>query len=234
VLSNPKVRQAICMAIDRESMAKYQRKGLAEPAYGILNMGGPGYDPAFRDCEYDPERAQELLAEAGYPDGFKTRLDWTLGGGSDVNTRGDAEWLQRDLARIGIDAEIEMFDNATYWDMMASGMREGTGFMSVSWGESSFFWLDQVIATGAIPPGGFNTGYYDNPQVDVLLAKARAAGSPEEMVSHLREVQEIIASDFAFIPYFTAMSVYAMRPNVEGFVLGPQHWIDLTGVHKAG
>ena len=55
------------------------------------------------------QKAQKkLLAEAGYPDGFETRLDWTMGGGGDVNTRADAEWLQRDLGRIGIRAKIEL------------------------------------------------------------------------------------------------------------------------------
>jgi peptide/nickel transport system substrate-binding protein len=233
-LGNPKVRKAICMAIDRAGMAKYLRKGLAQPAYGILNFGGPGYDPNFRDCAYDPEGAKKLLAEAGFDKGFTTRFDWTQGGGSDVNTKGDAEWLQRDLGKVGIKSTIEMFDNGTYWDMMGAGMRAGTGFMSVSWGESSFFWLDQVVAAGAIPPGGFNTGYYKNPKVDELLAKARAAKSSEEMNAALHEVQQIIATDVAFIPYFTAMSVYAMRPNVEGFVLAPQHWIDITDLHKTG
>ena len=132
--SDVRVRQAMCMAINREDMAKFQRKGFAVPTWGILNPGGPGYDPAFKDCEYDPEGAKALLAEAGYPDGFDTRMDWTFGGGSDVNTRGDAEWLQRDFAAVGIRASIEMFDNNTFWDMMTAGMREGTGLTSASWG----------------------------------------------------------------------------------------------------
>jgi len=232
VLGNVKVRQAICMAIDRDNMAKYQRKGFAQPAYGILNFGGPGYDPAFRDCEYNPEAAKKLLAEAGYPDGFSTRMDWTFGAGSDVNTKGDAEWLQRDFEKIGIKASIEMFDNNTYWDMMTAGIREGTGFMSVSWGESTFAWLDQVLASTAQPPSCCNSGYYNNPNVDALLSAARAAGSEEEMTAKLREVQKIIADDMSFIAYYTADSVYATRPEIEGFVLAPQHWIDLTGVSK--
>lgn len=232
VLSNVKVRRAMCMAIDRDNMAKYQRKGFAQPAYGILNFGGPGYDPAFRDCQYDPEGAKKLLAEAGYPDGFSTRMDWTFGAGSDVNTKGDAEWLQRDFEKIGVKASIEMFDNNTYWDMMTAGVREGTGFMSVSWGESTFAWLDQVLTTSAQPPSCCNSGYYANPKVDELLAKARAAASEDEMNSSLREVQTIIADDMAFISYYTADSVYATRPEIEGFVLAPQHWIDLTGVSK--
>jgi len=227
-----RVRKAMCMAINREDMAKYQRKGLAKPAYGVLNFGGPGYDPDFRDCQYDPEGAKKLLAEAGYPDGFNTRMDWTFGAGSDVNTKGDAEWLQRDFEKVGIKASIEMFDNNTFWDMMSNGMREGTGLTSASWGESTFAWLDQVVTKGALPPSCCNSGYYENPKVDELLSQARASATQEEMDAKLHEVRDIIADDMAFTSYYRALSVYATRPEVKGFVLAPQHWFDLTGVHK--
>lgn len=231
-LKDVRVRRAVCMALDREGMAEFHRNGYARPATGILNYGGPGYDPDFKDCNYDPEEAKALLAEAGYPDGFETRLDWTMGGGGDVNTVGDAEWIQRDLARVGIDASIESFDNGTYWDMLGSGIREGTGFMSVSWGETSFFWLDQVIAAGAIPPNGFNAGYYENPKIDQLLADARSSRTESEMLGHLATLQQTIADDMAFIPYYTPIAIYAMQPNVSGFVLAPQHWHDYTGLVK--
>lgn len=229
---DPRVRKAACMAINREDMAKYQRKGFAIPAWGILNPGGPGYDPAFRDCDYDPEGAKALLAEAGYPDGFETRMDWTFGGGSDVNTKGDAEWLQRDFEKVGIRASIEMFDNNTFWDMMSAGMRDGTGLTSASWGESTFAWLDQVVTTTALPPSCCNSGYYDNPEMDRLLSEARASATQEALDGKLHEMRDIIAADMPFTTYYAANSVYALAPNVSGFVLSPQHWFDLTGLTK--
>ncbi|MEM1345150.1 MAG: ABC transporter substrate-binding protein, partial [Pseudomonadota bacterium] len=231
-LQDVRVRRAMAMAIDREGMAKYLRRGTAQPAYGILNFGGPGWDPDYRDFPYDPEAAKALLAEAGYPDGFETRLDWTMGGGGDVNTRADAEWIQRDLGRIGIRASIELFDNGTYWDMMAQGAREGTCCMQVSWGETSFFWLDLVLPVSALPPNGFNTGWYENPQMSELLAAARAAPSEAEKVRLLHQIRDIVTEDVAFIPVYTPIQVYAMRPDVKGFVLAPQHWADYTSVFK--
>ncbi len=231
-LKDVRVRRAMAMAIDREGMTKYLRRGTATPAYGILNYGGPGWDPEYRDFPYDPEGAKKLLAEAGYPDGFETRLDWTMGGGGDVNTRADAEWLQRDLGRIGIRAKIELFDNGTYWDMLAKGTREGTCCMQVSWGETGFFWLDLILPTTAQPPNGFNSGYYENPKMNELLASARATSSEAEMVKILHEIRDIVTDDVAFIPLYTPIQVYAMRPEVKGFVLAPQHWADYTSVYK--
>lgn len=227
-----RVRKAACMAINRDDMAKYQRKGLARLTYGVLNPGGPGFDPAYKDCNYDPEGAKKLLAEAGYPNGFTTRMDWTFGAGADVNTKGDAEWLQRDFEKVGIKASIEMFDNNTFWEMMSKGMREGTGLTSASWGESTFAWLDQMVTTTALPPNCCNSGYYNNPKIDALLAQARGSASPEAMSDKLHEVRDAIASDMAFTSYYAADSVYAARPEVKGFVLAPQHWFDLTGITK--
>lgn len=231
-LQDVRVRKAMAMAIDREGMTKFLRRGTAQPAYGILNYGGPGWDPAYRDFPYDPEGAKKLLAEAGYPNGFETRLDWTMGGGGDVNTRADAEWIQRDLARIGIKAKIELFDNGTYWDMMAKGVREGTCCMQVSWGETGFQWLDLVLTTAALPPNGFNSGWYKNPKMDELLGKARSAATEAEMVANLHAVRDAVTADVALIPIYTPLQVYAMRANVKGFVLAPQHWADYTSVYK--
>lgn len=231
-LQDVRVRKAMAMAIDREGMTKFLRRGTAVPAYGILNFGGPGWDANYRDWPFDPEGAKKLLAEAGYPNGFETRLDWTMGGGGDVNTRADAEWIQRDLARIGIKASIETFDNGTYWDMMAKGIREGSCCMQVSWGETGFYWLDLVVAKAATPPNGFNSGYYDNPKIDELLAQARSAPNEEGMVAKLHELRDAVTADVAFIPVYTPLQVYAMRPNVKGFVLAPQHWADFTSISK--
>jgi len=229
---DPRVRQAVAMAIDREGMAQYLKRGLAIPAYGILNYGGPGYDPEFKDYPYDPEKAKQLLAEAGYPDGFETRMDWTLGGGGDVDTGAEAQWIQRNLAAIGINASIELFDNNTYWDMLAKGAREGTGMMSVSWGETGFFWLDVVASQASLPPKGFNVGYYDNPRIDELLTQAEEAVTDQEQSEKLREINQIISDDAAIFTYYTPIQVYAMQPNVDGLVMAPQHWQDFTTVSK--
>lgn len=227
-----KVRQAVAMSIDRQGMAKYLKRDLAIPSYGILNYGGPGYDPEFRDYPYDPEKAKKLLAEAGYPNGFSTRLDWTLGGGGDVDTGAEAQWIQRNLADVGINASIELFDNNTYWDMLGKGAREGTGVMSVSWGETGFFWLDVVASRASLPPKGFNVGYYDNPKIDELLTQAEQAKSDGEQVEKLREINKIISDDAAILTYYTPIQVYAMKPNIDGLIMAPQHWQDFTTISK--
>jgi len=233
-LDNPIVRKALYMSIDREGLCKFLRRGQCLPAYSVLNFGGPGHDPKYQPFAYDPEKAKQMLVEAGYPDGFEVRVDWTPGGAGDVATVADAEWIQRDWARIGVKLNIELFEISTYMQQMNKGMREGTGFMQLSWGENAFHWLDAAIAPGAQPPNGFNAGWYDNPKVGELLAAARAASSDEEMVAKLKEMEKIvIEEDTAFIPTHSPLGVYAMNPSISGFVLPPQHWTDLTLIDKA-
>ena len=116
--------------------------------------------------------------------------------------------------------------------MLAKGTREGTCCMQVSWGETGFFWLDLILPTTAQPPNGFNSGYYENPKMNELLASARATSSEAEMVKILHEIRDIVTDDVAFIPLYTPIQVYAMRPEVKGFVLAPQHWADYTSVYK--
>jgi peptide/nickel transport system substrate-binding protein len=232
-LDDVRVRRALNYAIDREGLCKYLRRNQCLPAYSILNFGGPGHDPNYKPYPYDPAKAKQLLVDAGYPNGFEVRVDWTPGGAGDVATVADAEWIQRDWARIGVKLKIELFEISTYMQQMNKGMREGTGFMQLSWGENAFHWLDASISPTAVPPNGFNAGWYQNPKVGELLAAARAAGSEIEMVAKLREMEKIVMEeDAAFIPTHSPLGVYAMNPNITGFILPPQHWTDLTLIDK--
>ncbi len=125
-----------------------------------------------------------------------------------------------------------MLDNAAFWDMLGAGMPDGTGFMDLGWGETTAFWLDQVVAAGALPPNGFNAGQYNDPEIDGLLREARSATNEATQVAALREVQEIIGKDHAWLPTYIPIGAYALRPNVSGFVMPPEHWAEFTGVVK--
>jgi peptide/nickel transport system substrate-binding protein len=232
ILKDPKIREALCMALDRENLVRFQRAGYARPAYGVLNFGGPGYDPDYRDCPYDPVKAKAMIAEAGYPDGFSIRFVANTGGAGDANRLEDAAWYQRDFAKIGVNLTIDVLDGGAFWNMLGSGMPDGTGFMDLGWGETTPAWLDQVVASGALPPNGFNAGHYDNPEIDKLLLEARSSADEAGMISALRKVQTIIGNDHAWLPTYTPVGAYALGPNVSGFVMAPQHWSEFTNVVK--
>lgn len=231
-LQDVRVRRALSMALDREGLATKLRLGQAIPAYSMLNIGGPGYDPDYKCNPYDPAKARELLKEAGYEGGLDIKMIWTPGGAGDVGMVADAEWFQRNLADVGVQASIEVLDIGTFFTLMNQGMPPGSHALQISWGENSFNWLDAVLTKSALPPNGYNSGYYENPKVDALLEDARKAASEDEMVGRLQAVRDIICEDAAFIPTHSPLGVAAVSKNIKNFVLAPQHWPDMAIVRK--
>ena len=84
-----------------------------------------------------------------------------------------AEWIQRDLAKVGIKVKLETFDWITYLSKMFQGLRPGHGAYQLSWGMTSNFWIDIVARSTRQPDKGVNVGWYANPKVDGLLDTAR-------------------------------------------------------------
>jgi peptide/nickel transport system substrate-binding protein len=130
-LNNPLVRQAINYALDTEAIVNVVFMGLGVPHFNPVPPAAFGYatQPAF---ETNLDRARELLAEAGYPDGFHTTIWWNS---PNVQRQQISEMLQFSLAQIGITVDIYTFDWATYLseadmgnhDMMIIGWTTVTG-----------------------------------------------------------------------------------------------------------
>ena len=109
-MQDVRVRRAINMAIDREGIAKEVYHGTGRPEYGMLSPGTEVYDPSFISYKYDPEGAKKLLAEAGYPDGFKMVFELAQYGTGELVE----SWIQRDLKKVGIDVELRKYEWITY------------------------------------------------------------------------------------------------------------------------
>lgn len=110
------VREAVEYAIDKVAMAKTLGAGMMDPAYQMAVPTSAGYNRDYKGRAYDPAKARKLLAEAGYPNGFKTKIIIQ----SQVLYRDAATALQGYLAAVGIDAQLDVADNARFtsltWD----------------------------------------------------------------------------------------------------------------------
>ncbi|MFC2949126.1 glutathione ABC transporter substrate-binding protein [Virgibacillus sediminis] len=115
-----KVRQAISMAIDKEEIIEGIYNGVGVPAKGPLAPGVFGYDEDLNGLEYDPEKAKELLAEAGYEDGFTATI-WTNDDRQRVDT---ATNVQAQLKEIGIELEVETLEWGAMLEQTANGNHE--------------------------------------------------------------------------------------------------------------
>lgn len=221
-----RVRQAINYALDVEAVVDYIYTGQAAPAggplaplvWGAIDVDGYGYDP---------ERAKELLAEAGYPNGFKTTI-WT----NDNPLRMQiAEMFQADLAEIGVDVEVLIVPWATYLADTAAGKHDMfiLGWVTVTadpdYGLYALFHSSQFGDPG-------NRSFYANPRVDELLDLGRTEADPEKRAAIYAEAQEYIVAEAPWAFLIATMEVNGMRDNVEGFMAHPAGHHKLSTVSK--
>lgn len=122
-----RVRRAMALAVDRQAMVGAIRAGgqVTGPVTPSL-FGGLPSGEAARLSPYDPEQAKRLLAEAGFPNGFSTRMILTDGYGENVVR--EAQWVQQDLAKIGVTVELVVQDYATYFTESFPGKKYEMGY----------------------------------------------------------------------------------------------------------
>ncbi|WP_448061087.1 ABC transporter substrate-binding protein [Cellulomonas hominis] len=224
---DPRVRQAANFAIDRESLATGILQGTGQPAYQYLGEADFGFDPADDYYSYDPDRAKELLAEAGYPDGFSTTLSYPTSGSGNMVPTPMNESLQRDLAAVGIDVELEPVEWASMLtDFYAGKIPGGAGAINISLGFSSPALVALVFGTDA----PFNVGGYSNPEIDALLAKTKTQYSREERGETLAEMNRILVEDAPWLVVVHDLNPRVLAANVHGFVMPKSWYVDLTSV----
>jgi peptide/nickel transport system substrate-binding protein len=135
-LQDVNVRKALSMAIDRDTIVDEVMEGIAIPAGQVLPDGFFGVSENIEIPEYDPEGAKALLAEAGYPDGFRL----TIHGPNDryINDEQIAQAIAQMLARVGIQTEVETMPRSVYFGR-ATGDADGSEFslMLVGWGSGT-------------------------------------------------------------------------------------------------
>jgi peptide/nickel transport system substrate-binding protein len=221
--ANVKVRQAINYAINKKDIVEHLYKGTAEVAKNPLPPTLWGFNDAIQDYEYNPAKAKQLLAEAGYPNGFKTNL-WAMPVSRpymfDPQKIGTA--IQADLKNVGIDAEIVSYDWGTYLDKTAAGEHAMCllGWTADYADPDNFIYvlLDQDAAT--VGSAG-NVAFYRNSEIHKLDMEAQAATDFDKRVELYKQAQVIIHNDAPWVPIANAKQILVFNKNVKGFVLYP-------------
>lgn len=218
-LMNPQVREAISLAIDRTLIQDRVMEGLSIPAGQLLPEGFFGVSENLSPPEADPARAQELLAEAGYPDGFRL----TIHGPNDryVNDAKIAEAVAQMLTRIGIETKVETMPRSVYFKRASAGAdgEPEFSFILVGWGAGSgeaSSPLRSLIHTYD-PDKGFgasNRGRYSNEEVDTMIEEALRTVDDAEREALLAEATEKAIRDHAIIPIHYQVNVWAAQDGI--------------------
>lgn len=221
-----RVRQAIAYAIDVDEMLEIVLYNTVKKADTLLNDNVIGAGGEYENYPYNPEKAKELLAEAGYEDGLDIRM---LISDSDTRER-NSEIIQAQLKNVGINMGIEMLE----W---------GAFIEKAGRGDSQLFLLAAVISTGdADDPLSLllhsnqmgdagNRMFYDNPKMDQLIEAGRKELDPEKRVDIYKEVQDILNKELPLYPLYFSNQTAGINKKVKGFKLNPTGYHLLRGVY---
>jgi peptide/nickel transport system substrate-binding protein len=227
---NLKVREAINLAINRQGMANELLKDTVTPAQSVLP---PGNSAAVIDPDaygYDPDKAKKLLAEAGYADGFSTTITTSVSGSGQILPVQMAEYIQQDLAKVGITAKIDATEWIAYLTKWSKGLPPGTSMAQMSWGMSSPYWLYILNSSTLQAPNGANISKYSNPKLDALMQRAATAKDDKTADELWKQAVKLAQADRVVVPVVNDKSPYAMSSKVTGFVSPSEEWYDLAPV----
>ena len=211
IFADKRLREAISYAIDREEILAGALNGFGEPVEMPIVPSVFGYDESFENHEYDLDKARQLMAEAGYPDGFSVTIKLNQ---STTYTR-PAEIVQAQLRKIGIDLQFELMERAAFLsDVTTNCDYEITLFMFTAGYPDADYVLYGRMHSGNI--GGTNYLKYSNPEVDVLLDEARASTDAARRKELYWKVSEYVRDDVPFIPLITDHVCIAANSGLSG------------------
>jgi len=221
-----RVRQALAHAVDRDQLIALVSHGFASPIGSHLAPSALYYADMTWVHPHDPARARELLAAAGFPDGFATTL--TLPANYPIHVR-TGELLAAQLQQVGIRAELRLVDWGTW--------------LSRVFGQADYD-LTVIAHIGRLDPAPMLTGYgpgrpdfyfrrgWSSPELDQLLRDGMATADPETRRIIYTAAQHLIAAEAVNVFLAAPHQILALRPGVTDVKILPHYVLDFTTAAK--
>lgn len=216
------IRRAFSHAIDKPSIVRYIRANRVQAARGPLPPNIPGYTASLESYDYDPEKAEELLDEAGFPRNPETGLRSGFPPISlDIDTNESNLRVARAVQANLLDVGIEIGIQRRPWKEHLEAVRTGKSpFHRMGWvadylDADSFLYYN--FFSGNI--GASNGNYYQNTEVDALLQEARQIVNGPRRLKLYAKAERLIAADAPWICLYYYQSSLLRRPRVQGLNL---------------
>jgi peptide/nickel transport system substrate-binding protein len=221
-LEDKRVRQALNYAVDKEALIDALFEGRARLVDGQqANANFVGYNPNLEPYPYDPERARELLAEAGYPDGLELTFKYPFGriaGDKEVS-----EAIAGMLEEVGVRTEQIVLESGEFLNQLVTLQLTPMALAAYATAPDAHYQYSINLT-------GERYSYYHNPEYDELVKRAATTTDPAERQALYEQAAEIAHDDPPFIFLFTPDDLYGVSDRLQGWQPRPDQGIDLRGV----
>ncbi|UOX99933.1 peptide ABC transporter substrate-binding protein [Blastococcus sp. PRF04-17] len=228
--ADPRVRQALSLAIDRDAITENIFSGTREAADSLVPAAVDGHRDAACDyCVLDVDRANELLDAAGFDRSQPIELWFNAGAGNEA-------WMQAvgNQLRTNLGVEYVLKGDLAppeYGPLL--GTQGMTGPFRMGWSmdyPSPQNFLEPLYATGA----GANFAFYSNPEFDALLAEGNAAPTGEEAIGFYNRAEDVVLEDMPVIPLFFDVTQSVHSADVTDLVVDVFGRVDTAALTRAG
>ncbi len=220
---DPKVRQAINHAVDKQGIADAYFYGLADPVKNMLPSDSWAYNDDIEDYEYDLDKAKELLAEAGYPDGFD--LDFTVTANSRIYMQQPTkmvEAMKASFEKVGINVKVVTLEWPTFLEHIRSGEHS---IALIGWvgdnGDPDNFLYSTLSKNNAVKGSAQNHTFYVDDEVSDLLMQAKYVIDQEERTEIYKKAQQLIHEDAPMAPLVEVKEAVVTGSYVNGYIPHP-------------
>ncbi len=206
---NPKVREALDYAIDKPLILEQMLKGKGTLLKGqLLTSNTFGHNPNLQPRPYDPEKAKQILAEAGFPNGFETSITTRSGKYlSDVDISNAVSGM---LAKVGVKASVNVVEGGVFSKMVKArdmGPIHMVGWYSLGDGDFATVWFTE--------PSG--RAYWKSDEYEKLFVEARSTVDEQKRLTAYHRMMEILNEENPSVFMFGLPSIYAKSSNLEGW-----------------
>ena len=221
ILKDVRVRRALAHAINRQPFIEYLLRGFAQPAASTLPVQSWAYSSDVRTYPYDPERARQILNQAGYSPNNGVRFHLTMKTSTDENTRLMVAVLQQQLRDVGIQLDIRTYEFATFYSYVIKGQFQIYSLRWVGGSNEDPDIFEYAFHSQRMPPKGANRGFYVNPKIDALVDRARTETDQSKRKAMYFEIQRILAEDLPYINLWYLDNVLVHTSRVKSLSISP-------------
>ena len=216
-----KVRQALNMAVDKKAILEAVFQGVGQIAKNPIPPTMWSYNNDINDDAYSPEKAKQLLSEAGFPSGFETTI-WAMPVQRpyNPNARRMAELIQADWAKIGVKTKVVSYEWGEYLKRTASGEHDTLlmGWIGDNGDPDNFLYV--LLSCDAVTDGA-NRARFCHKEFDELLKQAKQTKDIEKRTALYKKAQVIFKEQAPWLTIAHSVVFEPIRPEVQGYKIDP-------------